>query len=137
MEHEEAELEDMDDNEDELIDLCANYDAASCPDVPRPCAPPRRASCRLCRSIAAAAPCRRRATFAAPRSRAAAVAPLQGRRWGKEMAWERKWGKDRSDRRERKGAVRRCCLCKDRDNGRERGEEGASAPLLFNFFRGG
>jgi len=43
----------------------------------------------------------RRAAFAALCSRAAAAAPSQGRRWGKEMAWERRWEKDRSDRRER------------------------------------
>ena len=45
MEHEEAELDDVgeDEDEDELVGLRADYDAASCPDAPRPRAPPRRA----------------------------------------------------------------------------------------------
>ena len=44
MEHEEAELDDVDEDEDkdELVSLRADCDAASCLDAPRPCALPRR-----------------------------------------------------------------------------------------------
>ena len=42
MEHEETKLDNVDDDEDELVGLRADCDAASCPDAPRPCAPPRR-----------------------------------------------------------------------------------------------
>jgi len=69
MEREEAELEDVDDNEeeDELVGLRADCDAASYPNAPRPCA--------LLHHVP-----RRRCTLRPPRTRPTATTPWSTRR---------------------------------------------------------
>jgi hypothetical protein len=68
MEHEEAELDDMDEDEDEdaLVGLRADCDAASCPEAPRPCTPPRRTPCHRQDPLPLCAPRHRRARAPPP-----------------------------------------------------------------------